>query len=128
VACVDGDGWGDGVDCGPTDPSAFAVPGEITGLRIGTDGVTLSWDSAAPGSGAGALHDVLRGALHELPVGAEVSEECLAQDIAAVETEDTETPAAGLGFFYLVRGHTSCGVGTYGHQSNGTERSSGSCP
>jgi hypothetical protein len=41
--------------------------------------------------------------------------------------EDAAVPAPGHGFWYLSRGRNSCGAGTYGFASNGTERLSTAC-
>jgi hypothetical protein len=40
---------------------------------------------------------------------------------------DAEVPA-GTGSYYVVRGATSCGAGTWGFASSGLERTSTTCP
>jgi len=124
----DGDGYGACTDCSPHDPTAHAVPSEVTGVVFSSDKSTLSWNSAAPGAGSGTVHDVPKGDLAELPVGAGPSEVCLASGIAASTTTDPSTPAPESGFWYLVRGRNVCGAGTYGAQSDGTERITTVCP
>jgi hypothetical protein len=107
----DGDGRGDACDCAPTDPGAFAVPGEVRGLRF-EDGSTLAWDSAAPGAGAETRHDVVSGDLAELLHGGpRPGDVCLADDLADAELADpTPAPAPGEGRFFLVRGDNACGA------------------
>ncbi|HEX4826102.1 MAG TPA: LamG-like jellyroll fold domain-containing protein [Candidatus Polarisedimenticolaceae bacterium] len=41
---------------------------------------------------------------------------------------DANVPAAGHGFYYLFHGNNSCGAGSYGFQTGGTERTSSACP
>ncbi len=127
-ANTDGDPAGDACDCAAADPTVFAVPAEVTGLTFASDHVTLSWDSAAPGAGSATVHDVVRGALNELPVGSGPQETCLAPGISASSTTDTAVPTSGTGFWYLARGRNVCGAGTYGTQSGGPERTTNACP
>ncbi len=122
------DGSADVCDCAPADPGAFSTPGEVTRLAFASDKETLTWDSSAPGAGGATVHDVLRGALSDLPVGTGSSEICLASGIAAASVPDASTPASGEGLRYLVRGRNVCGVGSYGFATDGTERVSGACP
>jgi hypothetical protein len=125
---VDGDARGDDCDCAPVDAGAYADPSEIHGVVFGTAKSILSWQSAAPAAGSGTVHDVLRGTLGELPVGAGGSEVCIEPGVLAATTVDPTTPVEGTGFWYLVRGRNSCSAGTYGVRSDGTERVSLACP
>lgn len=122
----DGDGLSecDG-DCNDMDAGAFALPAEVIGLLF-VDRQTLVWDSAAPAAGIDTVHDVVLGHLTRPAVGNE--ELCLATGIVEATTTDPSTPGYGRGFSYLVRGRNSCGPGTYGTQSDGTERISQACP
>ncbi len=124
----DNDGVLDVQDCAAGDPTAFAMPGEIQGLTLAPDKTTLTWTSAAPGAGTGTLHDVLRGALAELPVGSGGSETCLASGIPDATASDFSIPAEAQAYWYVVRGRNACGVGTYGSQSSGAPRASPTCP
>jgi subtilisin-like proprotein convertase family protein len=124
----DGDGAGNVCDCAPGDPGVFAVPGEIGGLVFQADEVTLSWDSAASSAGPDTRYDLLRGGLEELPPGSGGGETCLTQSVPGTSAQDTATPAAGAGFYYLVRGTNGCGDGGWGADSESSERSSGACP
>ena len=123
----DGDGLSECEgDCNDVDPGAFSVPAEVAGLIFAGDAETLEWDSAAPGAGSSTVHDVIRGTLDQPAVG--FSELCIAPGVFGNSVMDSETPEAGEGFWYLVRGRNICGPGPYGFQSNGTERTSAACP
>jgi hypothetical protein len=127
-ANVDGDAAGDLCDCAPTDGTVFAIPVEVAGITLPSDKFTLTWTSAQPTSGSSTLHDVLRGALAELPVGSGTGETCVVSGTSAATASDSALPVAGDGFWYLVRGRNSCGVGSYGVDSSGVTRSSSACP
>ena len=100
------------------------VPGEATGL-IFTNDTDLSWN---PVAGSGVLHDLLRGAMEELPVGAGAGEVCLESGIPENSAIDGAEPAVGEAFWYLSRGANVCATGTYGSDSLGGERISATCP
>ena len=79
--------------------------------------------------------NVLRGTLSGLPVGPEAGDEvCLSDDIVGTDFTDAEFPdQGGGGFWYLVRGVSSCsGAGPYGfqgfHGSQGVPEVSATCP
>jgi len=124
---ADGDAAGDVCDCAPGDGTAFALPGEATGLQVGSGKTLLSWSAPVPQSGSGMLYDVMRGGLAGLPVGsaAEVCPESGSPDTAAA---DAAVPEPGAGFYYLVRAANACGAGIYGTDSAGAEEVSAACP
>ena len=125
---ADGDSYSAcSADCNDADAGAHSVPAEVTGLRF-IDEVTLEWDSAAADAGSATVHDVLAGVIAELPVGTGPSEACLDPGVAAPSTMVSEVPPPGSGYWYLTRGRNSCGTGTYGVDSDGTERTSSVCP
>ena len=124
----DGDGVCNWDDCAPTEAGAFAVPAEVTGLSFSTNKDTMSWNSAVPLSGNATVHEVLRGATGQLPVGSGLSESCVGVGMSAATTTDPARPLAGEGYWYLIRAKNSCGPGTYGLRSNGTQRTSTACP
>lgn len=126
-ADADGDGSDNLADCRPDDPTVFAAPGEVGGVVFDADRQTLSWNSAAPAAGSATLHQVLRGLVGALPVGAG-SESCLAAGTPAASIVDAELPAAGAAFWYLVRAKNPCGVGSYGAASDGSPRLGTACP
>ncbi len=125
---ADGDAAGDACDCAPNDAGVFAIPAEVAGLRISSDGATLVWQSSQPVAGSATVHDVLRGRLGELPVGSGAGETCVAAGTAGSSASDLEEPGLGAGFWYLVRGRNACGTGTYGVDSAGVTRVSSVCP
>lgn len=127
---IDGDGdlAGDPCDCAPGDGTVFAVPGDVENLVFLPDTVTLEWDSAVPGAGSSTVHQAMRGIIAELPVGAGASEICGPASIPGTTITDSGTPSPGAGFYYLVRALNSCGVGTYGKDSTGAERTTAVCP
>jgi len=103
------------------------VPAELTGLRLLADKTAIVWDAAPPYPAT--AYDVLRGAIHTLPVRPGTGEFCLASGISATATSDSDVPIAGQGFWYVVRERVAaCGTGTYGFASDGTERTSTGCP
>ena len=124
----DGDGHGDACDCAPGDGGSWAVPAEASGLAFGVDKETLSWDSLASQAGPGTVYDVPRGKVSQLPAGSGDDESCLASGSSDTEATDASTPATGTGTWYLVRGRNTCGAGTYGQASDGTERVTDACP
>ncbi len=109
----------DDTDCNDADPNTHsATCGEIdSGVRVyrtGT-GATMTWN---PAKGA-TTSSVVRGGLSSLPVGSVPADEtCLASRVAipTAAVTDTDVPEAGTGFWYLVRGENSCGLGPYGFQ------------
>lgn len=108
----------------------WAAPGEIRRFEVGVGGdkSKLAWCPAAATAGAATAYDVPRGAVAELPVGTGASELCSASGILHPTATDTATPLVGQGFWYLVRGRNVCGAGTYGFQSDGTQRTTSVCP
>jgi len=123
----DNDGTSDGADCAPLSAEAFTVPAAVTGVRFDAVDTMLIWNSAAPGSGSGTVHDVVRGLLAELPVGGGPSETCLQSGSASATVTDASLPGPGQGYWYIVRGKNICGVGPYCMATNGP-RISVVCP
>ncbi len=124
----DGDGAPNETDCAPDDAGASAVPAEVTGLAFAGNAWTLSWNSAAPASGPATVHDVARGLLANLPVGAGPGETCVAAGVPASTATDYSSPPSGSGYWYLARGRNACGAGTYGSAGNGEPRVTAACP
>ncbi len=124
----DGDGAPNVNDCAPQDPGAFAIPAEVKGDRFGSDKRTYSWTSSVSSSGSATVHDVMRGALNEFPVGGGGAETCLASGIVASSIADATVPAPSSGLYYLVRGRNVCGTGTYGSATSGAQRTTSACP
>jgi hypothetical protein len=115
----DGDGAGDACDCQPLDPTDLA-PRDLGPLDVqkqGTGSVLLSW---SPDPAADA-HSVLRGELGGLAAGS--YGDCLHEGIDSTSYLDSEVPAVGTGFFYLVQAQNfDCGLGSLGFGSAEEER------
>ena len=130
--CNDGDtctaeSCGSLVGCGYScSPGSGCVPSAIANIGVGADKVTLTWDHTT--GGTTSVHDLVRGRTNQFPVGSGAAETCLAGDVAATTATDSEIPPPGVAFWYAVRGQHLCGAGTYGSQSNGTQRSTTACP
>jgi hypothetical protein len=122
----DGDGQRDLLDCAPLDSGSFALPVETTGVAFASDGLTLSWNSAVASSGTATVKDLVRGLLGQLPAGG-AGETCLGT-LSGSSIADATVPAAGAGFYYLVRARNACGTATYGFASSGAERITTACP
>jgi hypothetical protein len=128
----DGTSCDDGNSCTTADTCAGGVcsgipgttPAEAQGVTAAADKVTYSW---SPVAGA-TRYDVLRGLISALPVGPGGGDESCFDNLGATSVIDATVPAPGTGFFYLSRGENGCGNGTYGFQSNLTERTSTTCP
>lgn len=123
----DADGAGDACDCLPLDPDVDSLPGEVSGPGFAADAMTLSWSPPGPGSGSGAVHDLVRGDLAALPVGVGPGEVCLLSSATATAAVDTDRPPVGRGYWYVVRATNVCGAGSYGVTSDGTDRTTTTC-
>lgn len=112
----------------------LASQGEVSGVTVtGNSSTVVEWQ-AVPGGG-GAVYDVVRGELDQLSGGASGVDlgplTCIENDSADTSTADhpdEETPAAGMGRFYLVRFELGLTAGDFGAGSEGGARSgSGGC-
>ncbi len=101
----------------------ITAPGETSGLMAGSDKSTLEW-SPLPGASS---YDLARGSLATLPAGTGPGGSCFA-GLASPVLDDPDVPAAGSGYWYLSRAVNACAKGTYGTQSDGTERNPATCP
>jgi len=115
---TDRDGQGDDCDCAPADPGVRA-PAAVVDLTVDSPGAglaQLSWNSV---TGADSFH-VNRGDLSTLDYWHFGS--CVTS-LPGVAYDDSDLPAPGEGWFYIVVGHsTSCGRGSLGFDSSGRER------
>ncbi len=100
--------------------SGCAAP-EVGGVSHDADKTTVRWTAM----GAGALYDVARGDLDGLGSGAGPS--CMGSGIAQNWYDDPGTPPADFAWYYLVRGTTECGTGSWGEDSSGQSRNA-NCP
>lgn len=108
-SCTTADTCGSGVCLGGPPP---AVPNGIPAIGL-TSKVQLSWPSLAGASG----YDVVRGSLNTLRTSAgnfaAATTACLADNQSPPSLGDATSPALGTGYFYLVRGTSCSGSGTY---------------
>ncbi len=100
------------------------TPPETQGVVAAANKTTYSWTAAA----SATRYDAVRGALNALPVGPGGGDETCFDNLPGTSLTDTAVPAPGAGYWYLARGESSCGNGTYGTQSNGTPRTTTTCP
>jgi hypothetical protein len=134
TACDDGNACTTGDTC--IGLSCFGTPGAApaeadNGVRVARAGslATITWNLAAGATSS----DLLRGQVSALPVGPGFGDEvCLADNAPALSVLDSEPPASGTAFWYLVRGVNVCGTGSYGsqglHGTPSTPRTSSTCP
>ena len=85
---------------------------------------TYTWSAATYAT----LYDVLRGSVGVLPVGPGGGDEACFDDLAGTTLVDSAVPAPNNGFWYLSRGENACGVGSFGTRSDGSPRTSTTCP
>ena len=125
TGCDDADGCTTGETCtaGTCGGGTPTPPGELQNARF-TAPTTLVWDTI-PNSPS---YDVLRGDLAALPVGPGGGDESCFNDLLTAVLNDPTPPSPGSGFWYVVRGSNTCGVGGYGTQHNLTPRTSTTCP
>ena len=119
VDCVDpdddNDGVLDGADCAPLDASAFAMPGEVTGVAVTQNSPTeVTFDTQNVGSGT--LYEVVSGLTGRIVATQSLMEDfCLAPGVATGSLQDTRPgPPANDAWFYLIRAGNSCGTGSLG--------------
>ena len=103
---LDDDQVCDDNDCAPFNYEIFAEPTEIQNVRM-TSKIEIEWDSAAPNSGNGTVHEALRGEIDQLPVGGN-SETCIGPGTTDTSVIDITTPPSGTCYYYLVRGRNVC--------------------
>ena len=132
-ACYNDGDENPGNDCEVCDallPGAWtaAPPVEVQQLTVTQGaGIELSWT----GQGTAAVYDVAGGAIGDLAAdGGVVNASCLADDVGATTwTDPSADPLPGTGNYYFVRAQKSCGDGSYGFATSGTERlPSAACP
>jgi hypothetical protein len=111
------DGAGNACDCAPADPTTKAIPSEINGVTVTQiSGATrIAWNELATQAGTSVRYDVSSGALNTFQLTPFTPATCVANSVATLWFDDTgANPAAGDGNWYLVRGETSCGRGSFG--------------
>ncbi|RMF74371.1 MAG: hypothetical protein D6738_06550 [Acidobacteria bacterium] len=118
----DNDGVNDGSDCAPFNAAVWSAAGEASGLLWAAGSkTTLTW---TPGAQA-EVSNVYRGSF---AATFDPAWTCRAADVTGSSFEETDTPAAGAGFHFVVTGENVCGESTAGQDSDGTDRSVDPCP
>jgi len=124
----DNDGVEDASDCAPLDAGVWSEPVEVTGLSVDyAAGTQLSWSGQEPGT----AYDIAGGDLALLRSNGNVSDAvCLQDNQTGTNWEDSRPdPGSGVGLYYIIRAQNTCGGGSYGASSGGTNRSPGDpCP
>ena len=104
--------------------STITAPAETTNLTAAANKTTYNWSAAA----FATRYDVVRGSTAALPVGPGGGDEVCFDNLLSATLVDAAVPSAGGGFWYLSRGQNACGDGTFGNSSNGSPRSTTTCP
>ena len=117
---TDGDGHGDACDCSPNSPGIWETPAAIEGVRAtkypnNPDYLTLSWDGLEQQAGPDVTYQVVSGSLDLLGGQSAFTD---ARCLGFFEGQGTtwtvwDGPNPGPALWYLVRGSSSCGPGTY---------------
>jgi hypothetical protein len=126
---ADGDGRTSAVDCDDGNASVWSTPGEARNLLLGPGTSALAWSTPTdPGGNLSALaYDTIRSGVASDFVSAAT---CVESDGSDTASSEETAPAAGAGYFYLVRAQNACpaGQGPLGNRSDGSPRSARICP
>ena len=98
-----------------------AVPDEVEGLLF-VSKTTMTWNKLYT-TETGIREDLLR----STSASSFASADCVESDDSDIVANDATLPTPGQVFYYLIRAEASCGGGTLGYQTNGTERGGVSC-
>jgi len=102
----------------------ITAPPEVANLGASANKTTFTWSAAT----FATRYDVVRGGQSALPVGPGGGDEVCFANLTVPTLVDPAVPSAGTGYWYLSRGENSCGNGTFGTRSNGTPRTTTTCP
>jgi hypothetical protein len=114
-------------DCDDARGDVWATPGDVPRLDFTGDS-TLAWSEPLEPGGTMLLYDTLRSSD---PADYVTGAVCVEFDEGSDrEATDTDVPASGDVFHYLVRAQNDCpeGQGPLGQDSNGTDRQARPCP
>ena len=125
--CDDGDPCTAGDVCGGgtcNSGAAITAPPEAQNGSAAADKVTFTWSATLYAT----TYDAVRGLTSALAVGPGAGDEVCFHSLVGAALIDATVPASGTAFWYLARGVNSCGVGSFGQQSDGTPRITTTCP
>ncbi len=125
TACDDGNACttGDACSGGACAGTVVAAPAETDDLVAGSK-TSFSWTATT----SATRYDVVRGGLASLPAGPGGGDETCFDNLATATVTDPTVPGSGSGLWYLARGENECGAGSYGIESNGSPRTTNTCP
>lgn len=118
-ACTTGDSCAAGICTG----TPVAAPPEVQSVTVAADKATYNWSAAA----SATRYDVVRGSTGAFPVGPGGGDEVCFDNLPGTTLNDPAVPAVGTGFWYLSRGESACGNGTWGNATSGP-RVTTTCP
>src|SRR5262249_44470743 len=101
-----------------------ALPQEVGKILAQPDKILWNFDAAL----SATSYVAMRGLVSALPVGPGGGDEVCSNLGASQQFQDTQVPALGSSYWYLVKGKNACGAGSWGTQSNGTPHVTTSCP
>jgi hypothetical protein len=95
----------------PGSGGCIQPPGEVSGVVVDSDKITLQWAPGEPGD----TYDVARGIVGSLAGGD--SAICILTGTTELQYEDFDTPTSGEAYYYLLRATNACGAGSWGDTS-----------
>jgi hypothetical protein len=117
---ADQDARGDACDCLPGDPGVWAAPSFVSDLQVSLNAQSpfftdLSWSPLDVQAGPGVVYDIVSGDAAKLRTPEALTDsQCLWVDVQGTSQSVFQLPPQpGQIFWYLVRGQTSCGRGSY---------------
>lgn len=114
----DSDGTLDFPDCNPSDATVIAGPSVVQSVTVSKSGsnASVTWTSQDPTAGTGTVYDIVTGLVSQLKASGNYSNAtCLVNNHGNTPYLDTRTPPpSGDAYYYLLRAHNSCGIGSFG--------------
>src|SRR5439155_16288154 len=113
---IDGDGVLNESDCAPLVASVHSSPAPLGSSLRWLNRTTFVWDHAKQGN----TYNVYRGSWGPLGLVGHYNHACYEEDSPDRRAVDTQRPAAGKTFYYLVSSRNRCGESALGTSSAGT--------
>jgi hypothetical protein len=112
-------------DCDGVVDEGVPPPSEVEGVRVEQRHPTkVSWTSVSA-----MAYDIASGTVSSLRANGTTAASCLSDDRTSASMVDNRAePAAGGGYYYLVRAESACGSGTFGSNSAGLRLLPQACP